>query len=85
MVKMESDCVGCSPDLPCIGSGCQYYGQYPHFYCDDCGDPADYILDGEEHYCADCLADRLNEEFNDLGVNEKAEMLDHLVVSINGL
>lgn len=85
MVRYESDCVGCVPDLPCVGPGCQYYGMRPHLYCDHCGESADYILDDETHYCTDCLNNLMNEEWVELDVAEKAELLGHCAHSLNSL
>lgn len=81
MVRVESDCVGCTPDLPCIGGGCLYYGDRPHYYCDECGSEADYEVDGE-HYCKDCLEFMIEEEFSDLSLEEKLDMLDHSVINL---
>ena len=56
MVKIEDHCVGCPPEIGCLGSACPYRNVEVH-YCDYCGDELDdeiYIVDGEE-VCEDCL------------------------------
>lgn len=37
MVRYEDGCVGCPPEMGCIGDLCQYR-KIPCFTCDDCGD-----------------------------------------------
>ena len=57
MLRYENECVGCTPDLPCIGASCPNLN-VPHYYCDDCGDEIDgevYEDDGCEHCCVHCL------------------------------
>ena len=59
MVKIENDCVDCG--LPCIGDRCKYR-QFPHYYCDECGEELQagelYEYDGQE-LCIDCIKDKL--------------------------
>lgn len=59
MKKIENQCVGCPPNMGCMGNAC------PHrnvevIYCDKCGSElwADevYLVDGED-LCEDCLKD----------------------------
>lgn len=76
MMTLESDCVGCSPDLPCLGCSCKYFGRSPHFHCDVCGSDANFQLDDKD-YCSDCLSQKLREEFDELSIVEQAELLDH--------
>ena len=57
MIKYENECVGCPPEMGCLGSSCSYR-DVPHFYCDDCGEEIDgevYEDDNYEHCCLDCL------------------------------
>lgn len=59
MIKIENDCVGCPPEMGCMGSSCPNRN-VKHFYCDDCGDETDlYEFDGEE-LCIDCIEKRLD-------------------------
>lgn len=75
MIQMEDYCVGCTPDLPCIGEACPYKYPIGVRYCDQCGEVADYIIEDED-YCEDCAKQYLNSQFNDLTVSEMAELLD---------
>ena len=71
--RYESDCVGC--DLPCIGLSCRYY-RVAVDSCDVCGnDDAKYNVDGTD-YCEECLEQMINEEWEDLDLEQKAEYLD---------
>ena len=39
MIKYENDCVGCPPEIGCLGSSCPNRN-VPHTYCDRCSDEA---------------------------------------------
>lgn len=54
MVRYENDCVGCPPEMGCIGDTCQYRN-VPIFMCDQCGEDGDIYEYEGQHYCADCL------------------------------
>ena len=58
MIKYEDDCVGCPPEMSCIGDSCPNRRSVQHFYCDRCGDDVEelYFLDGQE-LCENCLKD----------------------------
>lgn len=71
---IENDCVGCPPDLGCIGDQCPYRNAV-HYYCDICGDDAVYILDDEE-LCEDCVKKCIFDAFNNFDIFEQAKMLD---------
>ena len=62
MVKYENECVGCPPEMGCLGSFCPNI-RVPHFYCDDCGEEEQlYYFEGRE-LCLDCiekLLDKVN-------------------------
>jgi hypothetical protein len=55
MMKIEDHCVGCPPEMGCIGSLCPYNEVEVH-YCDRCGAELDdiYRWDDEE-LCEECL------------------------------
>lgn len=58
MVKLENECVGCPPNMGCLGDSCPYRN-VPHFYCDECGEEEVlYEFEGGE-YCLDCIANML--------------------------
>lgn len=65
MIKVENECVGCPPEMGCIGEGCPHRN-VPRYYCDHCGDELDpdefYVVDGED-LCEDCLKDRFRKEW----------------------
>lgn len=74
MKKIENYCVGCTDmGLPCLGSSCSN-SRTEVYYCDDCGDVAEYILDGND-LCEKHAERYLKEVYNDLTVLEKAQTL----------
>lgn len=75
MRKYENQCVGCPPEMGCLGNSCPYK-KVPIDYCDQCeGENAEYRIDGKD-YCEDCATQYLQEIFDNLTVCEKAETLD---------
>lgn len=75
MIKYENQCCDCAvPGYPCIGSSCRYRN-VSVYYCDKCGEEADYEIDGE-HYCYFCATEYTKECFKDCSLEEQAEMLD---------
>ena len=57
MIKYEDECVGCPPEMGCLGDGCPNRN-VQRMYCDQCNDEVEeiYIFDDEE-LCRDCLLD----------------------------
>ena len=54
MKTIEDECVGCPPEIGCLGSSCPYKNVV-HYYCDDCGEETQlYYYDGKE-LCIDCI------------------------------
>ena len=55
MLKYEDECVGCPPELGCLGDSCRYKN-VPRLYCDECENETDelYLYEDKE-LCADCL------------------------------
>lgn len=55
MIEYENQCVGCPPEMGCIGDSCPY-ANVPVYYCDECHDEVNelYDCDGDE-LCEDCL------------------------------
>lgn len=74
MKKLENQCVGCPTEMGCLASACRYRN-VPVYYCDICGDYATYQLKDED-YCEDCMEKYLQDLFNDLSIEEQAELLD---------
>ena len=62
MVQYENECVGCPPNMGCIGSACSYQNVL-RYYCDTCKDEVDelYQYDGEQ-LCLNCLLDIVGAE-----------------------
>lgn len=72
MIKYENECVGCPPEMGCMGNACPNRN-VPHYYCDECGEEIVdnhryeeyYTTNGAEHLCKDCYKkalDYLHEE-----------------------
>lgn len=61
MISYEDMCVGCPPNMGCLGSGCPYRN-VPICSCDECKeefDPEDlYMTDIDEMLCSSCLLKR---------------------------
>lgn len=57
MIRYENECVGCPPEMGCLGSSCPNRN-VPRYYCDECGEEMYkyeiYDVEGEE-LCLDCL------------------------------
>lgn len=58
MKKIENDCVGCPPEMGCLGDTCPYRNA-THFYCDNCGEEADLYYFDDEELCIDCIQEKL--------------------------
>jgi len=67
MLKYEDECVGCPPNMGCLGGACPYRN-VPVWVCDKCGEEAEELwkYEGEE-LCQDCLLQTI----------PKAEESDH--------
>lgn len=74
MVVHEDNCVGCPPEMGCLGNMCPYMN-VPVFYCDYCGDDASYKIEGED-LCEKCANNYLNEIWEQYSINEKADMIN---------
>lgn len=59
MIRYVDECVGCPPEMGCLGPSCSKL-HVRVLECDGCGAKADllYEYDGEE-LCEDCLLDRV--------------------------
>lgn len=64
-VTLENECVGCPPNMGCLGDSCPNRN-VAHYYCDKCGaevDPEDlYDVDGVD-LCEDCLKAMYRKEY----------------------
>ena len=56
MIRYENDCVGCPPEMGCLGEACPNRN-VPYYFCDECGNDitdAYWVVDGKI-ICSDCL------------------------------
>lgn len=59
MIKEFNECVGCPPELGCIGDSCPHR-RVTRYFCDKCGEEETlYYVDGDE-LCAECVLDGLD-------------------------
>ena len=73
MIKYENDCVGCPPEIGCLGSSCPNRN-VPHTYCDRCSDEAQLYQFGGEQICEDCLDMEVQSWWNSLDIEERREI-----------
>ena len=61
MIRYEDECIGCPPEMGCLGSACPNRN-VPRYYCDDCKeeiDPDEMYGDlDDEIFCEDCFKKR---------------------------
>lgn len=74
MILHEDMCVGCPPEIGCLGETCPYKN-VPVPYCDECGDIAIYNLDGKD-LCEDCFGEFVQEEINCYSNSDIASLLN---------
>ena len=60
MIKIEDNCVGCPPEIGCLGNTCKYRN-VKVFICDDCGCDSDELWYGDDGnmYCKYCITNHL--------------------------
>lgn len=66
MIKYIDECVGCPPNMGCMGSACPYK-DVPILVCDECNDEGCsylYELDGQ-WLCEECLKSKLPSRFDE--------------------
>jgi len=60
MIRRESRCVGCPPEMGCLCEGCPHYSVIS-CYCDSCKEETEDIYRVEEEdLCLDCLKERFH-------------------------
>lgn len=58
-IRYENECVGCPPDMGCLGSACPNR-RVPHLYCDKCKNEVDDLYDyDDKQICLDCIVKQL--------------------------
>lgn len=58
-IRYENECVGCPPDMGCLGSACPNR-RVPHLYCDKCKREVDDLYDyDDKQICLDCIVKKL--------------------------
>ena len=58
MIEYENECVGCPPEMGCMGSSCPNRN-VPHYYCDECGDETSLYYYDDKELCIDCIKEKL--------------------------
>ena len=62
--RIENECVGCSPEMRCIGDSCPNRNVV-RYYCDKCDtEETLYHHDGKE-LCIDCIIETLDKVGDD--------------------
>ena len=54
MKSIENECVGCPPEMGCMGSACPYQN-VTRYYCDRCGEEDTLYEYYNEELCQECL------------------------------
>ena len=61
MIYRENECVGCPPEMGCLGSACRYRNVL-QLVCDHCHAEVDKLYwIGDEQWCAECVLDDCRE------------------------
>lgn len=56
MVIYKDECVGCPPELGCLGLTCPYK-DVPYYFCDMCNKEVKLLVKYEgSEYCLNCLS-----------------------------
>lgn len=59
MITFTNECVGCPPEMGCLGSSCPNR-HMKHYICDICKCEVEDLYDFEgEELCLDCIEDNL--------------------------
>lgn len=54
MKTIKDECVGCPPEIGCLGSSCPYK-DVVHYYCDNCGEETQLYYYDDKELCIDCI------------------------------
>ena len=74
MINYEDDCVGCPPEIGCLGSSCPNRN-VPHTFCDNCKDESVVYSfpDDDVQLCEKCMESELDAEWKQLSFKKKCE------------
>lgn len=64
MIKIEDECVGCPPEMGCLGDSCPYKN-VPRYYCDECNEENKLYWYNGRQLCIDCIEEQLDEVYYD--------------------
>ena len=81
MIRIENHCVGCPPNMGCMGHSCPYRDVEVH-YCDNCGEEIPYddyerYTDGDYEYCEDCYNEQNEDDYDE--AEEPEEFLEKYI------
>lgn len=71
MIEVRDECVGCPPEMGCLGNSCPYMN-VERRVCNTCRSDAEYEIDGED-YCYDHAKGYIESIFHSLSLKEKSE------------
>lgn len=68
MIIYENHCVGCPPEMGCMGSACKLMN-VPVLICDECGEEYEKLYwYGKKQLCEYCYADNMIKEAEEVEV-----------------
>ncbi len=59
MKRIENECVGCPPEMGCLGNACPNRN-VERCYCDKCGEETKLYNYEDGEYCIDCIENMRN-------------------------
>ena len=59
MKSIENECVGCPPEMGCLGRSCPYMNVV-RYYCDECGYERKLRHYDDKELCEDCLLEKFD-------------------------
>lgn len=71
MIEVRDECVGCPPEMGCLGNSCPYMN-VEYRVCDTCSSDAEYKINGED-YSYDHAKGYIESIFHSLSLKEKSE------------
>ena len=74
MIRFESDCVGCPPEMGCLGISCPHHTSV-HLICDECEEEVDegeLYEYGDQQLCMECAIEHMKEDLKPVDVEAYA-------------